>query len=59
MTKIEKIQGLLEDVEADIRKATIADIIADLKDYLRDGTDVDETEKRGLKVAIEFIELNY
>jgi hypothetical protein len=56
MTKIEKIQDLLEEVEGDIRKRLIKDILADLRDF---GKDAIENEKAGFRAAIEVIEANY
>jgi hypothetical protein len=56
MTKIEKIQNLLGDVEADVRKATIEDILIDLRDFAKDASD---DEKPGYLAAIQVIEANY
>jgi len=56
MTKLEKIQDLLTDVETDIRKATVADILIDLRDSLKHCSDA---ELAGLTAAIETIESNY
>lgn len=55
-TKIEKIQALLEGIEADTRKATIGDFLADLKDALNYAR---PNEAAGLRVAIEILESNY
>lgn len=56
MTKIEKIQNLLEDVEQDIFKSVIKDILADLRDVVNVAN---AEEKPGLQAAIEVIESNY
>jgi hypothetical protein len=56
-TKMEKIQDLLGGIEEDVRKATIRDILGDLKDFLTDG--VPAEEKAGMKAAIEIIKANY
>jgi hypothetical protein len=56
MTKMEKIQSLLDDVESDIRKSIVRDILADLRDFAKDAID---EERPGFKAAIEVIEANY
>lgn len=56
MTKIERIRDLLEGVEADIRTATIKDILVDLRDFAKDAS---AAEKPGYLAAIQVIESNY
>jgi hypothetical protein len=56
MTKIEKIQDLLEGVETDVRKATVQDILIDLADFLKDSN---ATNAPGLAEAIAIIKANY
>lgn len=56
MTKIEKIQRLLEDVESDTRKATVRDILIDLADFAKTAP---ENEQAGYRAAIEVIQSNY
>lgn len=57
MTKLEKIQDLLGDVEADIKVSTVRDILADLADFANDG--VEDHEVAGMLRAIEIIKANY
>jgi hypothetical protein len=57
MTKIERIEDLLGQVEDDIKTRTVKNILADLKEFLKDG--VPDSEKAGMKAAIEIIETNY
>lgn len=57
MTKIEKIQELLEGAEQDTRKANTADILDTLADFLKDG--VAENEKAGMRAAIAIIKANH
>jgi len=57
MTKIEKIQDLLEGVETDLRNSLIKDILDTLKDFAKDG--VPEDEKPGMQAAIEIIAENF
>lgn len=56
ITKIEKIQSLLEQVEADIRKDTAHDITIDLADFAKDAAAAD---RAGLRLAIQIIKSNY
>ncbi len=55
-TKIERIQDLLEGVEADVRKATVKDILIDLGESLKDAAG---EHKGGIAEAIEIIKANY
>lgn len=55
MTKIEKIEDLLGQVEADITRRVIRDILADLKDFAESAI---ESEKAGFQAAIEVIQAN-
>lgn len=57
-TKIEKILELLDQAEQDIRKATVRDILIDLREGLKD-KNCQPGEKAGLTAAIEIIETNY
>lgn len=58
MTKIERIESLLGQVEDDVRRNTIKSILDTLKDFAEDEV-TDETEKAGLKFAIQIIDANY
>lgn len=56
MTKIEKIQDLLDGVEQDIRKATVRDILIELADFAKS---CPTEERAGFKAAIEVIKNNF
>jgi hypothetical protein len=56
-TKFERAMNLLADAEQDAQQATARDIVADLKDYLRQHATADQVA--GMKEAIEFIQANY
>lgn len=56
MTKTERIHELLDQVEEDTRKATLADIIADLKDFAKDAS---AANKPGMLEAIQILKANY
>jgi hypothetical protein len=56
MTKIEKIQNLLEDIETDTRKSTVEDVLIELADWL---TTVEPGEVAGMKRAIAIIKANF
>lgn len=47
---------LVEELEAETRQATIADVLTDLAEFAKDAT---ATEKAGLLAAIEIIKSNY
>lgn len=55
-TTLERIQDLVEGLEADVRKATIVDVLIDLKECLKAAP---ANETAGLRAAIEIIESNY
>lgn len=57
MTTIEKIQGLMETAETEIRKETIKEAIEILADFAKDGVPTDE--KPGMRAAIEILRENF
>ncbi len=54
MTKVEKIQDLLQDIEEDTRQALLKELVTDLK---HDGVEPELSE--GWYAAIRYIEDNY
>ncbi len=56
MTKVEKIQDLLQDIEEDTRRALLKEIIDDLK---HDMPEAHDTDWPGWDAAIAYLELNY
>jgi hypothetical protein len=55
-SKIERIHRLLGDIEDDIRRQQVQDILIDLRDAL---TDAPEIERPGYRAAIGVIEVNH
>lgn len=55
MSTAEKIAALAEGLEADARKATIAEMIAELAQWVPTGTDQEE----GWRAAQEFLTENF
>ncbi|WP_433078828.1 hypothetical protein ACQP1P_38470 [Dactylosporangium sp. CA-052675] len=56
MKTAEKLHDLIEKLEQDARKATVADILIDLEASLQQAS---KGEEMGIRAAIEIISTNY